>query len=298
MSDPAEKSWFKRVPLRRLLSLDVGLLDVRAFWRTRKATKAGEALYDLTPEQRESEGFMDPWLFNIQESVLALIPVVGAVKMLDFVYGDAIQALDDASPLRQYYAEIFLDTQLMLFPFVIPLALMLTAPVLAWGSFRKGDATDLKRERATHAYLYIDGAHGFLAQVFAMVGLSVTAWASATSGSDDVAVWAEVLTPAFVGVSGLMGLLMLIAAAMEFQIVMRRVPAKLFELNGYDPNLPRFFSLWWKRPNLGPVVKYTLVALVGTSIIGGLISLVGTGVASGFSWALAFAKALLLGELG
>ena len=300
MDDATQRSFFRRVPVQRLFSLDVGLLDLGAFWRTRRATKAGEALYDLTAEQRKSEGLMDPWLFNLQESILALVLAVATVKLFDFVYGDLIQPVEATAPVRQYYAEIFADTQMMLLPFVIPLTLMLTAPTLAWGSLRKNDGTGPKRERATHAYLYIDGAHGFVAQIILMVYISFSTWASAMSGSDNFDDWMDL----FPSGSGLylavlvLFVLSFYAAVVEFQIVMRRVPLKLFELNGYDPKIPRLFSRWWKQPNRGPLAKYTLVALVGTSLLGGLISLATTGMASGLSWALAFGKALLLGELG
>ena len=62
MSEDADQS-----PLQKSLRKPLVLLaGFRKFWKTKKAITTGVPLYDWTPFQRNKEGFLGPWSFNIQ----------------------------------------------------------------------------------------------------------------------------------------------------------------------------------------------------------------------------------------
>lgn len=282
----------RALSLGRILGADDGLLDIGSFMRTRRAVFAGEPVHELTREERRARNFMDPWLFNLQESVLAALPTSVLLWFLGVVYG--APPVDPGLTGRSlYFAELSAELQPILATVVIPLTLLATAPLISWASFRPGDGTRAERARNTKTYLYVDGARGLWAQMVLVLYLGLYDWVSRWSPADGGGRLAEAALPNPDVWFWTFSALAAWCLVHEVRIVFRHVPSRLFELNGYDPRVSLLRRV--KSDNPGPVARYNVVALFGVGVITLAVSAAAYAGASGAAWILALLKAWLVG---
>jgi hypothetical protein len=61
-------------------------LDIKKFFATRRAIFSHEPLWNYKMEEIEAKGYQSAWTFNLQESTLAVIPTLLALRFLDFLF--------------------------------------------------------------------------------------------------------------------------------------------------------------------------------------------------------------------
>ena len=216
---------------------------LKSFFKTKSAIINDERLFEYGKNKLVANGYMGPWQFNLTESVIATIPALAVLKILEFLFPAPSQ--EAASELEQMIGSIVSWLE----PFFIPLSLFIIAWSAGWASLLKEERTKEKVRMATFAYLYYNGAHGLIAQALLVFGLTLSAFIDKGHLPEIVAGSLNlVLLP-----------IMLIGLFRTIFVTGKRIPNKLWELHGYSSKKNHF---WRKRDNAvkyAPHSKYALV---------------------------------------
>jgi hypothetical protein len=241
---------------------------VKRFIRTKKAVCEGQPLFDLSAVELRTANYQSAWRFNLTESTLAAAPVVAVAAVVDFLFGKpkittsaSEQALEDVLTL--------------LLPLSAPLFVFILGALAAWASFHAGDLTKPRFWRAFRAFLYFDGAYGFFPQFLAVAGLVLAAKSFIETD--------EALGDRY-AVAGVAGIVMfLIGVVWEGRLLIRKIPSKLFEANGYSGEVKSIFKRTKPNVRYGPWTKYGLTirffGSIATAIYFNAVTLVGTFLA-------------------
>lgn len=228
------------------------ILDLKNFWKTRKAILIGVPLYDWNSSDRQRSGYLNHWSFNIQESVFVSLPAILLTKILDFLYDDYktkppdFSQLDESTRVVSETAyETAYATAQFLSAFAAPAVLTLTAFLLAWCSLKKSDSTPQMRARARSAYLYFDGAYGLYFQLMLSLASSLTIWVFNHDGITEKPIYGLIGTVSFI--------LLVVGSIGQSIETYIKIPRKLFKINSYS-----------SRRRWG---KYLSALLLGTSLI-------------------------------
>lgn len=251
-----------------------------SFWKTKRAVAAGKPLYIYTPEQLAAEELMNPWAFNLAESVFASLPALTVVKILSFFYPAPSPEPSILPKNATFWQSVFAKApsyypQILgwFVPFLVPITLLALSRLFARASLKKSDTTTEKRERARVAYLYLDGACGLLPQLLLAFGANVglTCLINGVPTPEPIAI--------------VLLLMVVVGSWWGLFISGRTVPRKLFAINGYSDKIPHF----WRRAEAdsGPWSKYTVALLLGAPTMGwGLLLLMVV-----LSWIISIAAA-------
>src|SRR5688500_9134921 len=109
-----------------------------------------------------------------------------ASKLITFVAETSESPTDDANlatlfglgPEVRVMAE---RTSGYIQPCTVPLITTSIVFLVAWGSLKSADATKEAKARARRAYLYADGAFGFVSQMFLAAGIGILLGAGASA---------------------------------------------------------------------------------------------------------------------
>lgn len=236
----------------------------RAFWRTKRAIAAGTPLYDWPLANVQAAGYLGPWKFNAIG--IAITGGVASVttNFLNFLAGakpDEPQKLTDvaslladadpalASPLA--FNSLLTTTSGWVYPFAIPMFLTSVVYLISWGTLRSKDSNPQSRHRARSAYLYFDGAYGFVSQLFLAFGVSLlfTKLGQKVLNIDE-------LNP--FGLAFLVAVVL--AVVWQFVISLNKIPQLMFVANGYS----RARHFWQRaQPNGPPRRKFFLAHILG-----------------------------------
>ena len=272
-------SIYRIAGLSRLWTVSADLGDLPAFLSTRRAVGAGEEPWNRTSEQRAVARLQDPWVFNLQETVLAALPTVALLRALDWFF-IAEPSLNPGTDLRsRYYALLYPDIVSTLLALAIPLTLLLTAPIIGWSSLKSADRTPESVRRATHAYLYLDGSLGLFSQMGLALLVTVDVWITGGGATG----------PVFVVVALMLMGVWVWALAHEIHIMWSDVPRALFRLNGYGDVTHA------EGPAKPPRAQYILVGFVGTVLIGLVVSVATVLVAQGIAHLASIMRVALTG---
>jgi hypothetical protein len=126
--------------------------NLKSFWKTRAAVLRKAHLYDCSPAQLQKLGLMGAWKFNFTQSTIAALPGT--------TYAVVRGVLLEAGP--KSVADKLSDIST---PLLIPFILMSTAYIVGRLCVRPEDSTKAKRNQASRAFLYLDGAYGFYPQL-------------------------------------------------------------------------------------------------------------------------------------
>jgi hypothetical protein len=154
----AEESLWDQLPPAKLYR------EFKKFLNTRKAFLNGEPLHLLNKHELEERKLLGPWKFNLAQSLLSSLPgtvisvwawLTGATTLLQISFdpGDALSRTADQ------VIKVLTAT-------LAPLTLFVAATIIARASLRPLNSSLEARRAARRVYLYSDGAHGFLAQTF------------------------------------------------------------------------------------------------------------------------------------
>lgn len=223
--------------------------DLPTFFRTRREVLLQEASFALDPNEREGRALQDPWVFHLQKTLFAALPGAVVVGALDWLLSPPDSAVRSVADL---YVQIEPQVTATLTAFVMPLTLLSTAPVAAWASLRAGDRTSGSIKKATEAYLYVDGAAGFVALAVLSLWASVEQWLDG-SGLTARGVWGVPLL--------LLSLWALWAVGRLVWVTFRRVPKALYSVNGYGVAI---------GPGAAPGpphTQYVLAGVIGTGLM-------------------------------
>jgi len=204
-----------------------------SFARTRRAIRTGARLWDWPAEDIKSNKFLDPWPFNLYQSVLSALPGIIAVSILSFLGIEVNEKLTSADPFATQVNAFFEKILSYLQPLIIPLSLGIASFGAAWVSLEKLDRSKERMARARRAYLYYDGAYGLWAQ--AVMSFILTFFYSPLRDKLGLAM--------LVGV-----ILFLVAVTWQRTISGWKIPKALFAINQYEPEYPRRW--FWFRADL------------------------------------------------
>ena len=153
---------------------------LRSFFRTREQIKSGAYLFDHAADELKSKGLMGPLTFNIYSSTLAGTLALALTKIAGLVLPQPPAPLAHVKPLNAVSAQYLkllpvVDSYLQ--PFLVPIVFLLMAYCISWGTIRRADPTVTSissgsinwsgpsRARGRNAFLYFDGAYGFIPQI-------------------------------------------------------------------------------------------------------------------------------------
>jgi hypothetical protein len=224
---------------------------VKRFVRTKRAVSAGQPLFDLSSAELSAGNYQNAWRFNLTESALAAAPIVAVATVVDFLF-DAREATLTA------FGRAFEDVLSLLLPLSTPVFTFTFAVLASWSSFHRGEISKPRFWRAFRAFLYFDGTYGFFPKLLLVAGLLVGG--KVLARRDDGFTETNVML-------GLLAILMLTVGTLwEDNLLARTIPSKLFEANGYSPQVkPMLKSVNTNGLRYGPWMKYRLTArLLGT----------------------------------
>jgi hypothetical protein len=231
-------------PLRDLNSGVAAKLKLwKDFWRTRKRALQNPEIAKLSKQDLDASGLLSPWKFNLIQSGFATLPAIVIGWLISFFRPSTVpqpvdQSLDLPSTIWVTAQPTISRVFSFLWPLVFPFVLFMMARMMAWGSLKKKDSTPLTSNRATGAYLYLDGAYGFYPQMISPLGL-VIATAHLSSAVDVI------------------GYVVFGIGVLWQGILSRWILAKkLFEFNGYSRKFKWFWMFRDQGRNLAPWNKY------------------------------------------
>jgi hypothetical protein len=248
----------------------------RKFWRTKRAIESGVALYDWPQSQLNEAGYYGPWTFNILQTSFAGGIAGLVVGVIAFLRGenDAEPAIDMYNSGKELTA-LLISTMKWVEPFFVPILTTSVVFVIAWGSLRESDSSVARRQRARRTYLYFDAAFGFWSQALVAFFLATFSAAGGVEGVDRN------------GTPGLVLLFALLAVCFrQGYITLRKIPRRLFEVNGYSSRIRRIWQ--GRRENDAPWNKLGFAYLVAAYPL----KLAVVGVQIGAAFVIAY---LLLG---
>jgi hypothetical protein len=251
------------------------LETARKFYRTKAAIQRGIPLFDWSPAELQSSGYLGPWKFNAIETAatggLASV-TVNVANALDATKPDDPLMLEGMDPPL---ASLLTTTLGWLEPFTIPILLTCFAYLMGWGTLRRRDSNSERRRRARHAYLYFDGAYGLYSQLFLALGVSFL-----TTGLGEKLLLDGQLNY----VSATFFVALVLCGVWQFIITARRIPRLLFAANGYSGRVRHF----WQRSQAGdpPWNKLFLANIVGGWPLLWLTSLVIGAISFALAWLL------------
>jgi hypothetical protein len=241
---------------------------LRQYFRTRQRVLAGEHLWDRSKAELQAAQLMEPWRFNVYQSVLSAAPAIVLGVAWGFVGPE-----QNAVPKSEFDVDRgaeFASTILgLLLPLLAPFSLAITSHAAARGSLERTDITPDALARSRRAYLYLDGALGLWSQML-LASVFWLGWFAFQAK----AAWLAVLSaPCF-----------LLAFIFQARVTHRVIPARLFALNGYPSSYPRFFHLsdpnrkrwsrYWSLTHTrasfavaGIAVCFFITALVGGEVL-------------------------------
>ena len=134
-------------------------------------------------EELKRTGILNPWKFDLTSSVVATAPMAAVLGILSWIWPVPAGAPDSPrAPMEDEALKLFESV----LPYTLPFILMVTAPVLAWGSLKRKDMTRDSLRRAEWDYLWLDGSLGFLPQsLIAVSGLAQLPAPTGSSGRGD-----------------------------------------------------------------------------------------------------------------
>ena len=281
---------------RKQLEKTVKLTLLRRFFRTKRAIRQGVPLYDYSPAEISRRKMMGPWELDITESILAGLAGILVTALLGFFLLDSQFPKQDPDPVAnvgpatfQQTLRLFQKVQKWATPFFLPTLLMLVSWLLAWASLRSGDTTPERRLRAQLAYLYFDGSYGLAPQAAIVTGIVLFADIGVRVGQD--ADKAAKLAPlVWIALAAI-----LLGMSWQFYLSVRKIPRKLFVVNGYSDKFPAFTWSFKKYKNLGPIHKYSFMLIFGVGLSAGLLQLVWLAVLFGISYAVVGLRLLISG---
>lgn len=235
---------FERNPIFAILVKPYGQL--MSYMVTRRLVIQHQAPIDMEQRELSEKGIMGAWSFNIYEIFLASIPAT-----LLYWY---IKTFVDY-PLSQTYVNPYtnlseLESQInsiinTLQPFTVPFALTIVGFLLSWASLHREDISKESLRKARHLYLYLDGSYGLFSQSIMILGLGILTWEFNSSNLLKDYIWWGVL-------------LIWIGVFHAIYLASRKIPKKLFVMNGYSDDVKPM--LWKSKSNVkyGPWVKWSL----------------------------------------
>jgi hypothetical protein len=253
------------------------LQNARRFWKTRRAVLTGKQVWEIRSTERQSEGYLGPWKFNLFQTAIAGGCAGTLTRILDLV-SPAPQPVYSPVLSNPELDKLFYAAKDFLDPFSIPVLLTVFVFLVGWGSLKGKDSSRQKRERARAAYLYLDAAYGFWSQL----SLAVF-WAIASSHLTEKKLGEPTwLVGLFVGVS-----------IWQLYVSGSKVPKLLFRANGYSNRVTR---CWRRRlPNDPPWNKLLLANVIqSVPIFLGLQFLI-VLLAYGYAYAMQSLRNLVLG---
>lgn len=162
-----------------LLGVKNRFRKLRSFFGTRQSIKSGEYLFDNTADELKSRGLMGPLTFNIYSSTLAGTLALIVTKAAGLVLPplpDPTAKLIPGNAMSAQYLKIYPVVASYLQPFMVPIVFLLMAYFISWGTIRGRepaaasiasesiDWSRPSRTRGSNAFLYFDGAYGFIPQ--------------------------------------------------------------------------------------------------------------------------------------
>ena len=220
------------------------LLDIKKFFSTRKAVFSHEPLWNYTLAELDAKGYQAAWTFNLQETALAALPGILALRILNFLFPlekNILSNPPELSHFAQYFQETNTEVVQTIISFLPPLFLMIIAYLAAWSSLRKADRTKQNIERNLAAYLFLDGALGLWPQMSLSFAITLVAWLNQHEKGNT-------FTTIILLILGLYGFFY------SSSLISNRIPKLLFSLQGYSTERPDFLS-WYlsqKIENAGP----------------------------------------------
>ena len=234
------------------------------FLRTRRSVIAGLEL-PRSKEELKRTGILNPWKFDLTSSVVATAPMAAVLGILSWIWPVPAGAPDSPrAPMEDEALKLFESV----LPYTLPFILMVTAPVLAWGSLKRKDMTRDSLRRAEWDYLWLDGSLGFLPQSLIAVSGGLLSFLHLRGHQDaaTISLWVPLL----------------IGLAWQYQVLTVTIPKRLFRLNGYSDKVPKYWGFSNAKSDLGPWGKYNfastsvgpLIAIVSMTLLAGCYLLV------------------------
>ncbi len=227
-----------------LSSWEEKYLQWRRFSRTRKAFLSGESLQAWSDDARTQNGFMNPWKFDLYESILATAPAILLTKVTDFLVPPPKLTIDPNAfsygmwlvpeGLKTPVAKLVDPVQQTLTPFLLPLSLMILVVIIVRATLAKEERSIQKNKMIRDAYFYLDGAHGLLPQTLFNVALIFLIILGIRG------IEAPLVTVVCV-------VMMVISFIHEWWMVYKRVPRFLFSVAGHADGKLRKWTLFRKK---------------------------------------------------
>lgn len=222
-----------------------------SYLRTRRAIRAGNALWDLSKEEIKANHWQEPWAFNLYQSVLSALPATLAIYLLTHMGWETSDHVSMQKAIGPDAIKYFDPIYSSLHSVLLSLSLALAASFAALGSIDRGDRTKERLARARRLYLYYDGAYGMWPQ--AVVALF---WTLSRSFQ---------LRPSLLMVG--FGLLALVAAVSQLRLTAAKIPKALFGLNDYDDIDVLLGDRWWRYFLWTGILFTLLIILLGYLIL-------------------------------
>jgi hypothetical protein len=286
--------------LNRVTVLNEGL-RLAKFLRTRRAVLNGDALYHFTDEQLKQRDLMGPLAFNLYETVLAAFPATLLLCLLDWVWNVATTAavadvtvLGFSDAVQSQMAAAASIANKIFAPLLVPGIALALSSVAGWASLRRKDSTPAARRRARDAYLYLDGAHGLVAEC--LVSLWLTLNAITFLNAPD-------LVRSYAGTAaGIVYVPMAVLCAWHaYGVHWSGIPSELFAINNYRTGLyaPSMMAQL-DEPDRedGPRWKYRLSVLIGATPVAVGTLLVLNSLALVTAIAIAYLRSLAQAAVG
>lgn len=307
----AEPEQIKEV-FHEILGLKNRFKKLRSFFRTRKQIKSGADLFDKSADELKSKGLMGPLTFNIYASSLAGTVALVVTKVASFVWPAEASSPSDRtlSAVSKQYLSLLPSAESYLKPFVVPIGFLLIAYLISWGTVRRQttssissevvDWTGRSRRRGRNAFLYFDGAFGFIPQAILAVAFTVLKleflmhpWMGLTS--PDPASVSFGLDYPFLMISLSLCLLLGVTILYIAYLTYYKFPKLIFTAHGYYPAGKKAeLRNEAKKP---PWAKYILTAIFIVPAVSTLTIVLYEALASGLAWMLAVVVTIAHGKL-
>jgi hypothetical protein len=180
-------------------------LNLKRFRTTQQAVADREPLFDYSPAQFQSSGYLKPWEFQKLEAALSSLPAIVALLVIDI-----FNLEQEVAPVAKWSDRIFTALAVLFVPWLSYLA----ATWLGRASLLPNDRTPERVARARRAFIYLSNTYLFWPELLMAVAVAVNEVVSH-------------VTP------GPIPLLPEIVPMWYLVVMLKMIPNELLEINGY-----------------------------------------------------------------